>query len=239
MERRTIPPTYLIDATLMLVYVTTTYFHGSFFGAIGSAIVSLLVFIIFYNMYAFRVFKTGFHPPLWVFPLTISVASLASTYFGDPVLLNYTLLLVIIGLLSSPRILSETINPLKNKSIYAITVLMIAVYTSTVQNKLWITLGPFTEFFVATYFLKVIDVSRRTRMLDPLCHLVYSLLIAMLVSLIVYVNPVLIVYAFIVNILKLLVRNHDIVSICLIADISTRFLLLGGMKWIIDMLSSA
>lgn len=239
LEKRTIPLSYLIDTSLMLVFVAITYFYRSIIGSIGTAILSLIVFIIFYNLYALKIFKTGLHPPLWVFPLIIFVASLVSIYADDIVLLLcYVLLLVIIGLMSSPRTLPEITNPLKNESIYAIVSFMIIVYTTTVQNKLWITLGPFIEFFVATYFLRVIDVFRKTRLLDSLCYRIYGLLIAMLVSLIAYVHPVLILYAFIMNVLKLLMRNNEIVSIYLIADMFNRFILLGGMAWIIDMLLS-
>lgn len=239
MEKRTIPPTYLIDTSLMLGFVAIAYFYGSLLGAIGLAILSLIVFMVFYNLYAFKIFKTGMHPPLWVFPLTIFVVSLASIYAGDmTLLLYYVLLLVITGLMSSPRILSRIVNPLKSNSIYAIVVLMIIVYIATVQNKLWITLGPFIEFFVAAYFMEAVNVFGKTHVIDPLCYRVYGLLIAMLVSLMIYVNPVLVLYAFIMNVLKLLMRNNGIVSIYLIADTFNRFVLLGGLAWIIDMLSS-
>lgn len=204
---------------------------------------SLILFIISYNVYIYRSTRTPIVLPLWLFPLAWLLSSITYLFIGEDyaLLLYYFTCILALGIISKPSIVEKTVSSMKKYYVYIFLGIALLAMIYSPEYELWVSLGSFIEYFLASYlYIEYSNtlVHRETTILRKRTPLVPAgLLFSLLSSLIVFIKPWMIVYGFIVNSLKVFsINTKNPVPVILIIDVFARFLLVGGVQWIIDML---
>ena len=235
---KTLMEMLIVASILIIIYLVKDMFN-----IYVLIISSLILFIVIYNVYIYRTTRSPFVLPLWLFPLAWLLSLIILLFIGkDYALLTYYFtLFLIIGIISKPSIVEKILVPLKNYLIYVFLGIVLLAMIYSPEHKLWVSMGSFIEYFIASYlYVEFTSMAIHNKAMSNKKRLVIvpaGLLFSLLSSLCIFIEPWMVIYSTVVDSLKIFSINTKIlVSIILIVDVSIRFLLVGGLQWIIGML---